>query len=110
MKKTIAILLAAVMLLSFVACGGASKEDLIGTWEVTSADVGEDGDLMVGSTMTFDENDQFEWSLMGFTVMSGSYEVKGRYLVLDGENTLFSIDGDTLKIKDASGEMTLTRK
>ena len=110
MKKTIAVLLVAVMALSLVACGGASKEQLIGTWEVTSANVGEDGDLMVGSTMTFDENDQFEWSVMGFTVMSGSYEINGRYLVLDGENTIFSIDGDTMTIKDASGDMTLTRK
>ena len=110
MKKTISVLLAAVLLLSFVACGlGIKKEELVGTWKVKSVKI-EDGELLVGSTMTFDENDRYTWEAMGFTIMEGTYRISGTYVYLDDEKELFTLDGDTLTIKDASGEMTLTRQ
>lgn len=110
MKKTIAVLMAAVLLLSFVACGGGlSKESLIGTWEVTEAKV-DGGEMLVGSTMTFDENDHYAWTAMGFTLLEGTYKVSGSFVYLDGEKEIFKLNGDTLTIKDASGEMTLIRK
>ena len=110
MNKTISVLLAAVLLLSFAACGKAIvKEELIGTWEVQSVKL-EDGDALIGSTLTFDKNDHYEWKLMGFTIMEGTYRISGTYVYLDDEKEIFTLDGDTLTVKDASGEMTLTRK
>ncbi len=110
MKKTIAIALVAVMLLSFVACsGGVTKESLVGNWEVTSVKL-DGGDDLIGTVLSFDEDNHYDWKYSGITFMSGEYKISGSFVYLDEEKELFTINGDTLTIKDASGEMTLTRK
>ncbi len=109
MKKAVAVLLIAVMALSFIACSSIKKEELVGTWEVTSANA-ENGDALVGTIMTFDEDNQYKWTMGNYTLMSGEYKISGTYVYLDKEKELFTINGNTLTVKDASGEMTLIKK
>lgn len=110
MKKAFAIVLAAVLMLSFVACGGGiKKENLVGSWKATDIKM-DGGDVLIGSVMTFDENDHYKWEAMGFTLMEGTYRISGTFVYLDEEKEIFKLDGDTLTIKDASGEMTLVRQ
>ena len=111
MKKAIAITLAAVLLLSFVACGGSgvTKESLVGTWEVTEAKV-DGGEFLVGSTMTFDNDNHYKWETMGITLLEGEYKISGAYVYLDGEKEIFTIKDNVLTVKDASGEMSLIKK
>lgn len=110
MKKTIAIALVAVLLLSFIACGaGITKENLVGSWKVTAVKL-EGGDELVGTVLTFDENDHYDWKYSGFTFMEGTYKISGTFVYLGEEKEIFKLDGDTLTIKDASGEMTLVRQ
>lgn len=110
MKKTIAIALAAVLLLSFVACGGGiNKEELIGKWEVTEIKM-EGGEDLVGTVLIFDENDHYDWLYHGLSFMDGTYRISGTFVYLDEEKEIFKLNGDTLTIKDASGEMTLVRQ
>ncbi len=110
MKKTIAVLLAAVLILSFVACGGgASKDSLVVTWEVTSAKV-DGGELLVGTVLKFNSDDTYSWTMSGYTLMSGKYKLSGSFLYLDDEKELVSISGNTMTIKDSTGEMSLIKK
>ena len=108
MKKIIAVLLVAVLMLSFLACG-VKKEELVGTWEVTSAKV-DNGDQLIGTIMTFDENDHYSWKMGNYTLMQGEYKISGSFVYLDDQKEIFSISGDTLTVTDASGSMTLDRK
>lgn len=108
MKKIIAVLLVAALMLSFLACG-VKKEELVGTWEATDVKI-DDGDLLIGSILKFDENDHYSWKLGNYTLMEGTYRISGSFVYLDDQKELFSISGDTLTITDSSGSMTLVRK
>lgn len=110
MKKTIAVLLVAIMVLSFVACGGSSvtEAELVGTWTVTEANA-EGGEILVGTTLTFNSDKTYDWTLMGMSFMSGTFEMRGGFLYLDDQKEMVSINDNTMTIKDASGDMTLVK-
>ena len=118
MKRLLAILLAAVLLLSLTACGG-NKKDIVGTWELvdkeTQTEYGlgleftKDGKLHYGlteddlTTLTGDEDVDKALSYL----MSIEYKIKSdtemeitmkALLGLAKEKTLipYSLDGDTL--------------
>ena len=70
MKRTIAVLMIAVLVLSCVACGsGVTKEQVVGTWVVT--------------------------------------EAKGDS---DGQRMIINVNDKVMTLKDASGEISLSRK
>ena len=118
MKRLLAILLAAVLLLSLTACGG-NKKDIVGTWELvdkeTQTEYGlgleftKDGKLHYGlteddlTTLTGDEDVDKALSYL----MSIEYKIKSdtemeitmkALLGLAKEKTVipYSLDGDTL--------------
>ena len=118
MKRLLAILLAAVLLLSLTACGG-NKKDIVGTWELvdkeTQTEYGlgleftKDGKLHYGlteddlTTLTGDEDVDKALSY----IMSIEYKIKSdtemeitmkALLGLAKEKTVipYSLDGDTL--------------
>lgn len=109
MKKAIAVVLVAIMVLSFVACGSStSAADLVGSWTVTEANA-EGGDVLVGTVLSFKEDMTYDWSIQGMSFMSGTYEMRGGFLYLDDQKEMVSVNGDTMTIKDASGDMTLVK-
>lgn len=87
MKKSIAILLAAVMVLSFAACG--KKNQIVGSWT--------DGT----HTWTFRKDGTGSFSEFGET-MSMSYRISGNKLTVyfgsETDEYLFEIKGKTLKM------------
>ena len=118
MKRLLAILLAAVLLLSLTACGG-NKKDIVGTWELvdkeTQTEYGlgleftKDGKLHYGlteddlTTLTGDEDVDKALSYL----MSIEYKIKSdtemeitvkAMFGLAKEKTVipYSLDGDTL--------------
>ena len=118
MKRLLAILLAAVLLLSLTACGG-NKKDIVGTWELvdkeTQTEYGlgleftKDGKLHYGlteddlTTLTGDEDVDKALSYL----MSIEYKIKSdtemettmkALFGLAKEKTVipYSLDGDTL--------------
>ena len=99
MKKTIAILLLTVMVLTFAAC--AAKSKLIGTWgdEHQSITFKKDG------TGTFTENR---------TDYPMTYSVDGDVITMtiDGETETcsFKIEGNTLILKTRYETIEFTRK
>ena len=116
MKRTVAILLIALMALSlFAACGSKSKKtpepdpaDLVGTWVLT--DVEGEGDTVelvrallpfMETTYTFDGEGTVTVSITsdGSTQsMNAKYSVKGDQLTVDGETGKFELSGDTLRM------------
>jgi hypothetical protein len=107
MKKTVAILLIAVMALSFVACAG---KKIIGKWELTDYQ-GEDelGARMKGYTFEF--KDDGTYTIAGMP--AGTYEVKGNKLFFNGDKDEYyklSISGNTMKISGSEDTMTFKKK
>ena len=126
MKKLLAIVLAALMLLSLAACGGSStKKAIIGTWklvdEETQTEYGlgiqftKDGKIHYGltaedlTTLTGDEDVDKALSYL----MSIEYEIKSdtemevtvsAMFGLAKESTViaYSLDGDTLEFDGAT--------
>ena len=118
MKRLLAILLAAVLLLSLTACGG-NKKDIVGTWELvdkeTQTEYGlgleftKDGKLYYGLTeddMTTLSGDEDVDKALSY-LMSIEYKIKSdtemeitmkALLGLAKEKTVipYSLDGDTL--------------
>ena len=94
MKKTIAILLAAVMALTLVACTekkNEKKNAIVGTWEgaydrfVFNSDGTGTWAERGGEDGTFGAGDPIR------------YTIDGNVITIDGEDTAtFSVDGDTL--------------
>lgn len=95
MKRTIAILLLTVMVLTFVACSAKSK--LIGTWENPYQTITflKDGTGLyttlygVTSFMTYSVNgDKLTMTIEGITV-SGTVKISGKTMTLDtGSRTM----------------------
>ncbi len=114
MKKTIAILLIAVMALSFVACAG---KKLVGKWELTEVD--GKSTVKAGITWEFTDDSKYivdpnpEAPADEKTLTEGRFEVKGNKLYLDGETEgfyKFTVNGDTLKIEGAETVLTFKKK
>ncbi len=99
MKKTIAILLLTVMVLTFAAC--AAKNKLIGTW----GDAHQSVTFKKDGTGTFTENR---------TDYPMTYSVDGDVITMtiDGETETcsFKIEGNTLILKTRYETIEFTRK
>ena len=104
MKKVIAILLVAVMVLSFIACAGGG--DIVGTWE------GEYDQL------TFNSDGTGRWAERGSS--SGSfgrgdaftYKVSGSKLTIypDEDTFTYSVSGDKLTLSYGGESFSLYKK
>ena len=104
MKKTVAILLIAVMALSFVACSLKSK--IVGTWKVTDS-TDQSSNNMV---MTFSRDGKL--TIEG--IFNGTYSVKGDKVTIRvlGEEETYkaSINGDTMTWKGEDETLTFTKQ
>ena len=118
MKKLLAILLAAMMLLSLSACGGGNKKDVVGTWhivdETTQTEYGlgiqfeKDGTLRYGLTEEMFGEDVTEEDLAALDIlMKMEYKIKSDTemevtmkafmgLAKEKVTVTYSLDGDTL--------------
>ena len=119
MKKTISILLAALMMLSLVVACGA-KNPLVGTWELDRG-VGEEAEQAValmkafGMTMTFtfnaDGTGSMAYSYGGESEPTNfNYEVKDGQIVIDGEGADYAINGNELTINVEGTQMVFKKK
>lgn len=105
MKKVIAILLVAVLVLSFVACG-AKGGNIVGTWE---------GEY---DRMTFNEDGSGSWAERGSangTFNSGerfTYKVSGSELTIypDEDTYTYSVSGDKLTLSYGGESFSLYKK
>ena len=100
MKKTVAILLIAVMALTFVACSAKSK--LVGTWA--------DG---YGQSFTFKKDGTGTFTEYGMDYPL-TYTVKGDKITIfsdgDEETFTFKISGKTLTLESYGETQTYTKK
>ena len=105
MKKTVAILLVAVMVLTLLAACSA-KDKLIGTWEREEN----------GVKMTFEFKKNGKLIVKGYyngeEMMSQEkeYKVEGNKIIVDGDPEPFKIEGKTLTIGEGNDVMTFTKK
>lgn len=115
MKKTIAILLIAVLALTLTAACSYrtnwkqnSSELILGRWEVTDySGESKAGYHMMEQTYEFRNDGTFLIEGIG----SGTYEVKDDVLHLnDGGVFRLAFSGDTMQFIDTDGVMTLTRR
>ena len=108
-KKLLAGLLVFVMCFALVGCGKAnSNKEIVGQWK--NDEYGYD------FTYTFNEDGTGEYDAAG-TIMKFKYTIDGNKITfkytdedIDNLDTTFSIDGDTLNVKDSNGEDTLYKK
>lgn len=119
--KVLAILCAVMMVISLAACGGSDKG--ADTDTAVTEDTANAGEAIVGSwaysdtyIYTFNSDGTGTYDVGG-TIMNFTYEANDNELsILYDGNTApmvleYSIDGDTLNVKDSFGEDTLyTRK
>ena len=108
MKKTVAILLVAIMALSFVAC--ASKK-IVGKWELTEYKGETDSTIQMLMNQTFEFKDDGTYTIMG--IEAGTYKVKGGKLFFDGDTKEYynlSFSGDTMKISGEEDTMVFKKK
>ena len=108
-KKLLAGFLVVVMCFALVGCGKAnSNKEIVGQWK--NDETGYD------FIYTFNKDGTGEYDAAG-TIMKFKYTINGdkisfKYTDEDMEtlDTTFSIDGDTLNVKDVSNEDTLYKK
>ncbi len=110
MKKTISVLLVAVMLLSLVACGGIKQEQIVGAWKVTAAKGNSDVQNLVGAYLNLMSGGSYFWTVNGVIALNGTYRLSGSRLYLDDDYADISLNGSTMTLKDSSGEITLVRQ
>lgn len=125
MKKLLALVLAALMLLTLTACGGGNKSAIVGTWklvdEETNTEYGlglqftEDGKLHYGltlddlTTLTGDENvDEalgmlmsIEYEIISDTEMEITVSAMFGF-AKESTTVTYSLDGDTLTFDGAT--------
>ena len=111
-KKTVAVLLVTVMLLTAVGCGASyTKEQVVGDWKVTKVKGDDDVQNLLGAHLNLMSGDTYAWTIYGIIALSGSYRVSGNRLYLDDDfATITSLDGNTMILKDSGGELTLIRE
>ena len=122
MKKTVAILLIAVMALSFIAC--SAKKNIIGTWELTEVEGADSNTLKLALSMgyvitiTFTEDGKYEIVTHAAgevdEVSTGKYKVRGSKLFLDDDNShyfnLVFKDNQMIWKGDGDNSQTYTKK
>lgn len=122
MKKTVAILLIAVMALSFIAC--SAKKNIIGTWELTDVEGADSNSLKQALTMgitvtiTFTEDGKYEIVTHAAgeadDVRTGTYKVRGSKLFLNDDNShyfnLVFKDNQMIWKGDGDNSRTYTKK
>ena len=132
MKKTIFALVAACM--AFVSCDlleniieGMDKDTIVGTWEMTLVEMGEDNNVEVTitpeeATMTleFKEDGNYvqknvifdeDGNVISRETKNGTYKTEGSKLTLNLDDVYdFTIDSDKLIIKNYFKTITLVRK
>ncbi len=112
MKKYFKLLLVAVLFIGVVALTGCekkkeeTKDPIIGSWKYDSG---------ADFTYTFKEDGTLTYEGYG-SVMEGTYKIEGNKIsILYNGNTVpfettYTIDGDTLNIKDSFDEDTIYKK
>lgn len=98
MKKLIALLLAAVMCLSLVACGGgnnaSAEKAIVGEWKtldggVTTFNEDGTGTAPYGGAFSWKYDTETEWYMMSLEGMTFSCEIKNedgiRFISIEGE-------------------------
>ncbi len=112
MKKTVAIVLVAIMLLAAVGCGASyTKEQVAGDWKVTKVKGDDDVQNLLGAHLNLTSGGTYAWSMYGIVALSGSYRLSGSRLYLgDDFANITSLDGNTMILKDSGGELTLVRE
>ena len=132
MKKTIFTLIAACM--AFVSCDllesiiqEMDKDTIVGTWEMTLVEMGEDNNVEVTitpeeATMTleFKEDGNYvqknvifdeDGNVISRETKNGTYKTEGSKLTLNLDDVYdFTIDSDKLIIKNYFKTITLVRK
>ena len=120
MKKTIAILLAALMVLASIACGGKKSDSVVGTWELTDGE-GEEAQqtvrmmLALGMTMTFTFNEDGT-GVMGVNLggkdesENFTYTLEEGKILIDGSPTEYRLDGGRLYLNVNGTVMIFGRK
>ena len=114
MKKRVKIVALVIVLMievfTLTACGKNQGKDLIGTWKNDTTIKGYE------FIYTFKEDGTGNYNVAG-TIMNFTYNVDGnkisfKYTDEDMEtwDTTYSVDGDTLNIKDSNNEDTLYKK
>lgn len=105
MKKTVAIVLILLFVLSLAACGKQKSvsEQIVGTWVLTESSDAELAECY-GQEETFDAKGSCYTN--GFP--TGSYRVDGSVLAIEGGwggemLCTVTIDGDTMVIEDETG-------
>ncbi|MDL2237229.1 hypothetical protein LJC56_05305 [Christensenellaceae bacterium OttesenSCG-928-K19] len=119
MKKVMAIILSAMIVVAFLSC---ARSPVSGTWEsvVTAGNLSEENEALLGNeagtrTCYFQEDGTFSTTIGGKEVQTGSYSFEGDSLYIygpeqtrsDETDSVFLLEGATLK--DSSGN-TLLRK
>ena len=108
-EKLLAVFLVVAMCFALVGCGKVnSSKEIVGQWK--NDETGYD------FIYTFNEDGTGEYDAAG-TIMKFKYTIDGnkisfKYTDEDMEtlDTIFSIDGDTLNVKDSNNEDTLYKK
>ena len=108
-KSIVLALVLVVGIFAITACGNQGKE-LVGTWKNDTTVKGYE------FVYTFNADGTGEYDAAG-TVMKFTYKVDGnkisfKYTGEDMEtwDTTYSVDGDTLNVKDSNNEDTLYKK
>ncbi len=116
MKKTIAILLLAVMVFSLTACkpkteeGGTDETAVIGNWLVKDCKPLTLSSTFYGTTLALKEDKTFTWThLSGQKVDSGTYKVVGKTLYLNDKMFGYEIDGEQMTLSGNDGTLTLKK-
>ena len=103
--KNVLLVLAVVIVTTFVTGCGAKKEGIVGVWKYDGGDY----------TYTFKEDGTGNYNALG-TVMEFTYETEGNKLSITYTGntspfeTEYTIDGDTLNIKDSFGSDTIYKR
>ena len=120
MKKLLAILLAAMLLLSLTACGGGNEQSIVGTWKLVNAEEETDyglqieftkkGELIYGAT----EDELAEGMLDGLDALVNiEYKILSDTemeltvsaflgLASESDTVAYRLDGDTLEFDGAT--------
>lgn len=117
MKKVIAILLLAVMVLTLAACktNKLTEKDIIGKWTVIGVYNSDDQSVtsspLYTTAIEFKEDNTFKWRrITGQEVSSGTFELKDKLLYFNDDMFLLTkTDDNTITIKGSDLTLKLSR-